>query len=82
LVSKTARALKLLIWMHVTNRRIQKQPGRYTYTDLAMMPVSDDETETLELLTHSDAAREAVAHVRKVAQLTGAGRGAGADVHA
>jgi len=34
--------------------------------------VSEAETETLELLTHSSAAREAVAHVRKIAHLTGA----------
>jgi hypothetical protein len=39
--------------------------------------VSDDETEKLELFTHSEAARESVKHVQKVAQLTGAGRAAG-----
>jgi hypothetical protein len=30
----------------------------------------DDESETLELLTHSEAARAAVAHQRKIAELT------------
>jgi hypothetical protein len=73
---KYSRALRLLLWLHVTNRRLQKHPNRYTYTDLAMTPVSEDETETLELLTHSSAAREAVAHVRKIAHLTGAKTGA------
>jgi hypothetical protein len=74
-VRKYSRALRLLLWLHVTNRRLQKHPNRYTYTDLAMTPVSEGETETLELLTHSSAAREAVAHVRKIAHLTGAKNG-------
>jgi hypothetical protein len=68
-VRKYSRALRLLLRLHVTNRRLQKHPNRYTYTDLAMTPVSEGETETLELLTHSSAAREAVAHVRKIAHL-------------
>ena len=36
------------------------------YTDLAMTPVSDDETERLEIFTQNAAARRQVAHVRKV----------------
>ena len=71
-MSKYSRAVRLLLWLHRTNRRLQKDPNRYSYTDLALSPVSEDETETLELLTHSSAAREAVAHVRKIAHLTGA----------
>ena len=41
------------------------------YSDQAMTPVSDDETETLELFTHNKSAREAVDHARKVKMLTG-----------
>jgi radical SAM superfamily enzyme YgiQ (UPF0313 family) len=73
-VTKYARAVRLLLWLHQTNRRIQRDPNRYTYTDLAMTPVTDDETERLELFTHSDAARDAVAHVHKIEQLTGTNR--------
>jgi hypothetical protein len=44
------------------------------YTDLAMTPVSEDETQTLELFTHNKSAREAVDHARKIKTLTaGAG---------
>ena len=50
----------------------ERIPNRYAYTDQAMTPVTDDETETLDLFTHSDAARKAVEHAHKVAQLTGA----------
>jgi hypothetical protein len=69
-VSKTARSLRLLLWMDRMRRRVQKDPNRYFYTDQAMAPVADDENETLELLTHSTAAREAVAHSQKIAHLT------------
>jgi hypothetical protein len=69
-VSKTARSVRFLIWIDSVRRRVQKNPNRYFYTDQAMAPVADDETETLELLTHSTAAREAVAHSQKIAHLT------------
>jgi radical SAM superfamily enzyme YgiQ (UPF0313 family) len=42
------------------------------YSDLAMTPVSEDETQTLELFTHNKSAREAVDHARKIKTLTGA----------
>ena len=41
-----------------------------------MTPVTDDETENLELFTHNQSARDAVDHARKVKTLTGAGTGA------
>jgi hypothetical protein len=69
-ISKTARSLRLLLWMDRVRRRVQKDPNRYFYIDQAMAPVADDENETLELLTHSTAAREAVAHSQKIAHLT------------
>ena len=43
------------------------------YTDQAMTPVSEDETQTLELFTHNKAAREAVDHARKIKILTALG---------
>jgi len=79
--SKFGRALRLLTWLHITNTRIKASPDRYKYTDAAMAPVlgDEEESETLELLTHSDAARDAVDHARKVAQLTAAVRTAKAE---
>jgi hypothetical protein len=81
-VSKLSRSLRLLLWIHAASRRIQKEPYRHLYTDQALTPVSDEETETLELFTHSNAAREAVAHAHKVAHLTGATSGARDRAHA
>jgi hypothetical protein len=81
-VIKSSRALRLLLWLHLTSRRLQRDPNRYAYTDLAMSPVTNDETEKLELLTHSEAARQAVAHAHKIHELTGAHGTPRADAHA
>ena len=37
----------------------------------ALTPVGDDEDETLDLLTKTTGGRAAVAHVKKIAELTG-----------
>jgi len=44
------------------------------YLDQALEPVRDDEVETLGLLTQTTGALAAIAHVKKIAELTGAGR--------
>ncbi len=49
------------------------------YMDLALTPPSENETETFEMFTHNAAARNEVAHIRKVAALTTLP--AGADAH-
>ncbi len=69
--SKTARAIRLAAWLGMTMRRIERDPNRLAYTDQALTPVTEGEEETLALFTHSDAARHAVDHARKVAHLTG-----------
>ena len=66
--------IRLLIWQTV----ITYSPGAHNYMDQALTPVSDDEDETLDLLTKTTGARAAVAHVKKIAELTG-GRGASAS---
>jgi hypothetical protein len=54
-------------------RRVSKDPNGMAYTDLAMTPAADDETETLEIFTQNQGARDAVGHARKIKALTGAG---------
>src|SRR5262249_35354520 len=81
-VSKTTRALHLLLWLHLIKRRIVKDPARYSYMDQALTPVTEDETEKLELFTHSDTARQAVAHAHKIDQLTHAPKAEKAEAHA
>jgi len=51
-------------------KRVQNDPNGMAYTDLAMTPVNDDDTENLEMFTHTDAAKDAVVHIKKVHDLT------------
>jgi len=48
-------------------------PTRGAYLDHALEPVHNDENETLGLLTQTTGALAAIAHVKKIAELTGAG---------
>jgi hypothetical protein len=76
---KSARAVRLALWLSMTMRRIKKDPNRLAYTDLALTPVTDDEEDRLALFTHTDIARNAVEHARKVSYLTGAKGGHNPD---
>jgi hypothetical protein len=58
---------RLLMWQTV----IAWSPRAGDYADQALAPVSDDGDETLDLLTKTTGARAAVAHVKKIALLTG-----------
>ena len=70
-VSKYSRLLRIWLDLELTVQRIRKDPNRHKYTDQALADVADGETDSLELFTHSDDARQAVEHARKVARLTG-----------
>jgi radical SAM superfamily enzyme len=63
----TGAIIRLLAWQTA----IKYSPGARDYMDQALTPVSDDEDETLDLLTKTTGARAAVAHVKKIAELTG-----------
>jgi hypothetical protein len=51
-------------------RRIDHDPDRFAYTDQALTPVTDEEEETFDFLTKTAGAKEAIAHLKKVAALT------------
>jgi hypothetical protein len=53
---------------------IARDPAARFYSDTAITPVGDDENATLDLLTKTTGARGAVAHAKKVADLTSAVR--------
>jgi radical SAM superfamily enzyme YgiQ (UPF0313 family) len=57
---------RLFVWQSI----IANGPGAQAYMDQALMPVSDDGDETLELLTKTAGGRAAVAHAKKIAVLT------------
>ncbi len=58
---------RLLVW----KTAIARDPDARGYMDQALTPVGDDEDETLDLLTKTAGGRAAVAHIKKVAELTG-----------
>lgn len=72
LVSNHVRYARTWLAIDAQRRRVRKDPNRYRYTDLALTEAGEDETAALELFTHSDDARQAVEHARKIAQITGA----------
>jgi hypothetical protein len=69
-VRKTAVILSKLLWLIALKAKIERDPKRYEYMDQAMTPVDDDEDLTLDLMTKTMGARAAVAHIKKVAELT------------
>ena len=64
----TRAAVRLLIWQAA----ITRGHDAAKYMDQALTPVSDDDEETLDLLTKTNGGLAAVAHARKIAELTSA----------
>jgi hypothetical protein len=52
---------------------ISRNPYAKAYRDQSLMPVADDEEITLDLLTKTAGASTAIAHIKKIAELTGVG---------
>jgi radical SAM superfamily enzyme YgiQ (UPF0313 family) len=71
---KHALAVRVVVRLLLWQRAVAMDPAARTYTDLALTPVSDDDDTTLDLMTKTTGARAAVAHVKKVAELTAVGR--------
>ncbi len=51
-------------------QRIKRDPASRTYTDLALTPVEEAETEHLEMFEHTGAAKAAVAKAKARADAT------------
>ncbi len=75
-VSKNVRIASRIARLVLQARAIQRAEGARRYMDQALAPVGDDGDETLDLLTKTAGSRAAVSHVKKVAELVGAGRAA------
>jgi len=63
-------AARMLIRLWLWTRAVAHDPVALTYTDMALTPVRDDEDATFDLLTKTSGARAAVAHFKRVAELT------------
>jgi hypothetical protein len=51
-------------------KAVQRDPKAASYMDQALMPVTDDGDETSDLMTKTGGAQAAIAHIRKVNDLT------------
>ncbi len=75
IVSKNAQLAWAYYKIDSKLRCVRKSAKRHEHMDAALCPVVDDETETLELFTHNEGARNEVVRTRKIAELTsGAGK--------
>lgn len=69
-VYKVAAALSLNLKLLLVARAIERDADAKAYMDQALTPVRDDDDVMLDLLTKTTGADAAVAHIRKVAELT------------
>ena len=71
LIWKNWELLKTIVWIIAIKRKIERDPNHRSYTDEALRPVCDDEDEEkLDLLTKTSGAQAAIAHLKKVHDLT------------
>jgi hypothetical protein len=75
-LSKHAILLGTIARLVVVKLAIARDRGARAYMDQALAPVGDDDDEDLDLLTKTTGGTAAVAHVRKIAALTGNGQAA------
>jgi hypothetical protein len=68
-VRKQVAALAAIASMIRLVRRVQRD-GDVRYTDQALTPVHGDDDETFDLMTKTSGARAAVAHIKRVDELT------------
>ncbi|MBS0559774.1 MAG: radical SAM protein [Proteobacteria bacterium] len=65
-VVKYARTIAVYLRVQRWRKAIERDPKAKEYMDLALTPVTDEEEDTLDLLTKTAGAAASVAHVRKV----------------
>ena len=75
-LNKHAMFAGAIVRLMLTAIAISRAPAARTYMDQALTPVGDDGDETLDLFTKTTGGGAAVAHIKKVAGLIGAGRAA------
>jgi Radical SAM superfamily len=67
---KHAILMHMIVRLFLYKIAIARDPSAQTYTDQALTPVHDEGDETLDLFTKTTGGRAAVAHVKRVTELT------------
>jgi hypothetical protein len=68
-IANNLKLVSTIVWILGVKRRIERDPKRRSYIDIALTPVVDDDA-ALDLLTKTTGAKSAIAHIKKVAALT------------
>ncbi len=71
-VIKHAAMAGMIFKYHRIRQKLRLDPNAKNYMDEALTPVSAEDASTRDLLTHTEAARTAAAHQRKVREIAGA----------
>ena len=69
-VGKHAVIAGMVVRLLLMRLAVARDPAALSYMDQALMPVGDDNDETLDLLARTTGGRAAVAHAKKIAELT------------
>lgn len=69
---KQANFAYLMVQLKLWSWAILRDPAATEYRDAALKPVGDDDDATLDLLNKTTGGRAAVAHIKRIAELTGA----------
>jgi hypothetical protein len=67
---KTLKILSALAPLTADAVRAVRDPERYHYMDQALTPVRDDDDVALDLMTKTSGGHAAVAHIRRIDELT------------
>ncbi len=70
IVTKHIRYLRRWLLVEGMRKRIARDPAHRSYTDQALTDVADDEGETFDMLTQTEAARSEVDRSRKMAEMS------------
>jgi radical SAM superfamily enzyme YgiQ (UPF0313 family) len=70
-VTKQAAFVRLIVRLVLWSRAISRDPAAASYTDAALTPVGEHEDENLDLFNQTTGAKAAVAHIKRIAELTG-----------
>jgi hypothetical protein len=72
-VTKQAAFAHLVIRLVLWSRAISRDPAAASYTDAALTAVGEHDDENLDLFNQTTGAKAAVAHIRRIEELTGSG---------
>ena len=73
LLSRNARLIAAAVRLLARMYRINRDPNRLAYSDLALTPVVDEDEASYDYMTKTTGAKASIDHIRKIAQLTHSG---------